>query len=57
MLAVVLIMTGCPQATLKDGNGREKFISMLKQSIASTNPEVIFEKKKKKKNRPREQAN
>lgn len=40
LLAVVLIMTGCSQATLRDGEGRGVFIDVLKNSLASENIEV-----------------
>lgn len=40
LLATVLIMTGCPQATLKDGEGRELFVEILKKSLVSNNAEL-----------------
>jgi hypothetical protein len=40
LLAVVLIMTGCPQATLRDGEGRSVFVEILKQSLTSDDIEV-----------------
>lgn len=41
LLAIVLIMNGCPQAALRDGEGRSVFIEALKKSLASDNVEVI----------------
>ena len=40
LLATVLIMTGCPEATLRDGEGRAVFVDVLKRSLASDNVEV-----------------
>lgn len=40
LLAVVLIMTGCPSATLRDGEGINVFVNTLKQSLASKDIEV-----------------
>lgn len=40
LLAVVLIMTGCPQATLRDKEGRTKFVDVLKKSLTSDNDDV-----------------
>lgn len=40
LLAVVLIMTGCPQATLRDGEGRNAFVEVLKQALVSNDIEV-----------------
>ncbi|KAL7334523.1 hypothetical protein PS15p_200133 [Mucor circinelloides] len=40
LLAVVLIMTGCPSATLRDGEGINVFVNTLKQSLASKDIEL-----------------
>ncbi|KAG2232739.1 hypothetical protein INT48_009265 [Thamnidium elegans] len=40
LLAIVLIMTGCPQATLRDGEGRSVLVEALKKSLASDNIEL-----------------
>lgn len=42
LLAIVLIMTGCPQATIRDGEGRSVFVEALKKSLASDNVEVKY---------------
>lgn len=38
-------MTGCPQATLRDGEGRSVFVKVLKNSLASDNVEVSIQLK------------
>ncbi|KAG2213412.1 hypothetical protein INT47_009085 [Mucor saturninus] len=40
LLAVVLIASGCPQATLRDNEGRNVFVNVLKNSLASDNIEL-----------------
>ncbi|KAF7731917.1 hypothetical protein EC973_007748 [Apophysomyces ossiformis] len=42
LLASVLIMTGCPEATLRDGKGRTVFVNTLKQALISKEPEMTI---------------
>ncbi|OBZ81409.1 HEAT repeat-containing protein 5B, partial [Choanephora cucurbitarum] len=41
MLAVVLIMTGCPQASLRDGEGRGLFVDVLNRALNSDDRELF----------------
>ncbi|KAI9480776.1 MAG: armadillo-type protein [Benjaminiella poitrasii] len=40
LLATMLIITGCPQAVLRDGEGRKIFVDVLKQSLSSSEVEL-----------------
>ncbi|KAG0172348.1 hypothetical protein DFQ30_010665 [Apophysomyces sp. BC1015] len=42
LLASVLILTGCPEASVRDGKGRLIFVETLKQALVSKNPEMTI---------------